>query len=143
MLLAGKAYQVNVLTPAAVDEAVKAIVGEFNGRLDVFVANSGIAWPEGPFLDGSTETARKVMAVNVDGIMWCAKSAGEHFRRQKAEGTTLSGEPLDKFTTGSFIATASVSGSTVTLPRLQAVYNASKAAVIHFCTYFCHGKGRG
>ncbi|KAH6892344.1 hypothetical protein B0T10DRAFT_528155 [Thelonectria olida] len=127
------AYQVNVLTPTAVDAAVDDIVRDFDGRLDIFVANSGIAWPEGPFLDGSTETARKVMAVNVDGIMWCAKSAGKHFRRQKAEGTTLCGKPLGKFTAGSFIATASVSGSVVNAPQLQAVYNASKAAVIHFC----------
>lgn len=128
-----KAYQVNVVSPEAVDEAINEIVGEFDGRLDVFVANSGIAWTDGPFLDGPAEMARKVMSVNVDGVMWCAKSAGAHFRRQKTEGTTLDGRPLENFRTGSFIATASISGSIVNVPQLQSVYNASKAAVIHFC----------
>ncbi|KAF7550837.1 hypothetical protein G7Z17_g5439 [Cylindrodendrum hubeiense] len=128
-----KAYQVNVTSPEAVDEAINEIVGEFDGRLDVFVANSGIAWTDGPFLDGPTEMARKVMSVNVDGVMWCARSAGAHFRRQKTEGTTLDGRPLENFKAGSFIATASISGSIVNVPQLQSVYNASKAAVIHFC----------
>lgn len=129
----GRAYQVNVISADAVDKAITEIVTEFNGRLDVFVANSGIAWTDGPFIDGSVETAKKVMAVNVDGVMWCAKSAGAHFRRQKKEGTTIDGKPLDNYVAGSFIATASMSGSIVNIPQLQAVYNGSKAAVIHFC----------
>ncbi|KAG6096348.1 L-xylulose reductase [Claviceps sp. LM220 group G6] len=128
-----KAYQVNVISAEAVDKAITDIVKEFNGRLDIFVANSGITWEEGAFIDGKVETARKVMAVNVDGVMWCAKSAGAHFRRQKEEGTTLDGKPLEGFLAGSFIATASMSGSIVNIPQLQAVYNGSKAAVIHFC----------
>ncbi|KAM5342401.1 hypothetical protein ACJ41O_013367 [Fusarium nematophilum] len=128
-----KAYQVNVVSPEAVDMAINEIVTEFHGRLDVFVANSGICWMDGAFIDGAAETARRVMEVNVDGVMWCAKSAGAHFRRQKAEGTTLDGRPLENFVAGSFIATASMSGSIVNIPQLQAVYNASKAAVIHFC----------
>lgn len=98
------------------------------------MANSGIPWEDGPFIDGPADKARKVMEVNVDGVMWCAKSAGGHFRRQKKEGTTLDGKPLDNYVAGSFIATASMSGSIVNIPQLQAVYNASKAAVIHFCT---------
>lgn len=132
-ILAGRAYQVNVVSAEDVDKAITDIVKEFNGRLDVFVANSGIAWEDGPFIDGKVETAKKVMAVNVDGVMWCAKSAGAHFRRQKDEGTTIDGKPLDNYTAGSFIATASMSGSIVNIPQLQAVYNGSKAAVIHFC----------
>jgi sorbose reductase len=129
----GKAYQVNVISPDAVEAAINEVVAEFNGRLDIFVANSGIAWEDGPFIDGPVETAKKVMSVNVDGVMWCAKTAGSHFRRQKKEGTTLDGQPLENFNTGSFIATASMSGSIVNIPQLQAVYNGSKAAVIHFC----------
>lgn len=137
----GRAYQVNVISAEAVDKAINEIVQEFNGRLDIFVANSGIAWEDGPFVDGPAETARKVMEVNVNGVMWCAKSAGAHFRRQKQEATTLNGKPLENFVAGSFIATASMSGSIVNIPQLQAVYNGSKAAVIHFCKpiAFCCG----
>lgn len=131
----GKAYQVNVISPDDVDRAINDIVGEFNGRLDIFVANSGITWPDGAFIDGSIETARKVMAVNVDGVMWCAKSVGAHFRRQRKEGKTLHGKPLDNYTAGSFIATASISGSIVNIPQMQAVYNGSKAAVVQFCAF--------
>lgn len=124
----------NVISAEAVDEAVGQIVEEFNGRLDIFVANSGIAWQDGAFIDGPVDKIKDVMTVNVDGVMWCARSAGAHFRRQKKEGTTLDGKPLENYISGSFIATASMSGSIVNVPQLQAVYNASKAAVIHFCT---------
>ncbi|KAL7937086.1 hypothetical protein V8C35DRAFT_294689 [Trichoderma chlorosporum] len=128
-----KAYQVNVTSPEAVDKAVAEIVEEFNGRLDIFVANSGIPWTEGAFIDGSIETAKGLISTNIEGVMWCAKSAGKHFRRQKEEGTTIDGKPLENYIAGSFIATASMSGSIVNIPQLQAVYNSSKAAVIHFC----------
>jgi sorbose reductase len=133
LIYLGKAYQVNVTSLEAVQEAVDAIVKEFNGRLDVFVANSGVAWEQGPFLDGGIDHYRKVMSTNVDGSFWCARAAGMHFRRQKQEGTTVTGEKLEGYTQGSFIATASMSGHIVNIPQMQAAYNASKAAVIHMC----------
>ncbi len=114
-------------------KAVETIVREFGGRLDVFVANSGIAWEDGALLDAPMDKAVRVLDVNVDGTLFCARAAGEHFRRQKAEGTTIDGRPLEGFTYGSFVATASMSGHVVNVPQLQAVYNASKAAVIHLC----------
>lgn len=109
------------------------IVAEFNGRLDIFVANSGITWEEGPMLDGKVESFRRVMNTNVDGTFYCARAVGLHFRRQKREGTTLDGRKLEGFTYGSFIATASMSGHIANIPQLQAAYNASKAAIIHLC----------
>lgn len=115
----------------AVEKAVDEIVGEFGGRLDVFVANSGVAWTAGAFLDADMKNYDQVMRVNVDGVFYCARAAGKHFRRQKAEGTTTDGKPLENFRTGSFIATASMSGHIANIPQLQATYNASKAAVIH------------
>ena len=129
----GKAYQVNVTTYEAVQAAVDAIVNEFNGRLDIFVANSGVAWEDGPMLDGPPETYRRVVSTNLDGTYYCARAAGLHWRRQKREGTTVDGRPLEGFTYGSFIATASMSGHIANIPQLQAAYNASKAAVIHLC----------
>jgi len=134
----GRAYGVNVTSYDAVQKATEDIVKEFNGRLDVFVANSGIAWEDGPILDASLDKAKRVLEVNIDGTLYCAKAAGEHFRRQKKEGTTIGGEKLEGFTYGSFIATASISGHIVNVPQLQAVYNASKAAVIHLCRCYMH-----
>ncbi|KAF5013484.1 hypothetical protein FDECE_509 [Fusarium decemcellulare] len=128
-----RAYQVNVASADAVDSCINQFVHEFNGRLDVFVANSGVAWEAEAFIDSPAQEARRVMGINVDGVMWCAKSAGAHFRRQKQDGTTIDGKPLDNYIAGSFIATASMSGSIVNIPQPQAVYNTSKAAVIHFC----------
>ncbi|KAI0442610.1 sorbitol utilization protein SOU2 [Xylaria telfairii] len=128
-----KAYQVNVTTYESVKEAVDEIVRDFNGRLDVFVANSGIPWEEGPFIDGSLETMSNVFKVNVEGVFYCAKAAALHWRRQRQEGTTIDGKPLENYLAGSFICTASVSGHIVNHPQVMAVYNASKAAVIHAC----------
>ncbi|KAI1342060.1 sorbitol utilization protein SOU2 [Xylariaceae sp. FL0016] len=131
-----KAYQVNIISYDSVKAAVDEIVNDFNGRLDVFVANSGVCWEDGPFLDGPLETMHKVNKVNVDGTFYCAKAAALHWRRQKAEGTTVHGQPLENFTSGSFISTASMSGHVVNVPQMQAVYNASKAACIVACKSF-------
>ncbi|KAL1876588.1 hypothetical protein VTK73DRAFT_9252 [Phialemonium thermophilum] len=128
-----KAYQVNISTYDAVQAAVDNVVKDFNGRLDVFVANSGIPWTQGPMLDGEIDHYKKVMTTNVDGTFYCARAAGIHFRRQKKEGTTIDGKPLENFLSGSFIATASMSGHIANIPQLQAAYNASKSAVIQLC----------
>jgi sorbose reductase len=125
-----RAYQVNVLDANNVDQAIDQIVKEFNGRLDVFVANSGIPWTQGPAIDGQLEHYRKVVGTDLDGTFYCARSAGKHFRRQAQEGTDVNGNKID-FKGGSFIATASMSGHIVNIPQLQAAYNAAKAGVIH------------
>ncbi|KAI0910658.1 sorbitol utilization protein SOU2 [Ustulina deusta] len=131
-----KAYQVNISTYESVKESVDEIVRDFNGRLDVFVANSGIAWEDGPFLDGSMDTMHNVLKVNLEGTFYCAKAAGLHWRRQRQERTTVDGKPLENYLTGSFICTASMSGHIANIPQMQTVYNASKAAVIHACKSF-------
>lgn len=118
---------------AAVETAVNEIVKEFNGRLDIFIANSGIPWTQGPALDGELEHYHKVVNTDFDGTFYCARVAGTHWRRQKEEGTTIDGKKLENFKYGSFVATASMSGHIVNIPQLQATYNASKAAVIHLC----------
>ncbi|KKF94775.1 Sorbose reductase SOU1 [Ceratocystis platani] len=108
------AYQVDVSDNAAVDAAVDQCVQDFGGRLDIMVANSGIPYTQGAMLDGSVEEAL-------------------HFRRQKKEGTTTDGKPLENFTYGSFIVTASIAARIVTIPQLLAPYSASKAAVVQLC----------
>lgn len=110
------------------------IVHEFNGRLDIFVANAGIPWTQGSALDGAIEHYRQVVTTDLDGTFYCARAAGVHWRRQKKEGTDINGKKLENYTYGSFIATASMSGHIVNVPQLQAAYNAAKAGVIHLGT---------
>lgn len=105
---------------------------EFNGRLDIFVANAGIPWTQGTFLDGGIDHYRKVMATDMDSTYYCAYAAGQHWRRQKNEGTDIHGKKLERYRGGSFIATASMSGHIVNIPQLQAAYNGAKAAILHF-----------
>lgn len=126
LTVAGKAYQVNVLDAQAVEDAVNAQVKEFNNRLDVFVANSGIPWTQGPMLDGEVAHYRKVVQTDLDGVFYCARAAGRVWREQKEKG-------LEGFSAGSFIATASMSGHIVNIPQLQAAYNAAKSGVRHLC----------
>ncbi|KAL2350662.1 sorbitol utilization protein SOU1 [Cryomyces antarcticus] len=128
-----KAYQVNVTDEAAVRKAVNDITKEFNGRLDIFVANSGIPWTQGPAVDGELSHYHKVVSTDLDGTFYCARAAGDIWRRQGKEGTDMNGKKLENYSYGSFIATASMSGHIVNIPQLQAAYNAAKAGVVHLC----------
>ncbi|KAK8208197.1 reductase with broad range of substrate specificity [Phyllosticta capitalensis] len=132
-----KAYQVNVTDEASVKAAVYEIVKEFNGRLDIFVANSGVPWTQGPATDGEVSHYHKVALNATDipqyGTFFCARAAGEIWRKQYLEGKDLNGNKLENYTGGSFVATASMSGHIVNFPQLQAAYNAAKAGVIHLC----------
>ncbi|GAB7351020.1 hypothetical protein MBLNU459_g1509t1 [Dothideomycetes sp. NU459] len=128
-----KAYQVDVTDEAAVKAAVDENVKEFNGRLDVFVANSGIPWTQGPAIEGEISHYHKVVSTDLDGVFFCARACGDVWRRQGKDGTDLNGKKLENYTLGSFIATASMSGHIVNIPQLQAAYNAAKAGVIHLC----------
>ena len=118
----------------AVSAGVESVIREFNGRLDVFIANSGIPWIQGAALDGQLDHYRNVVNTDLDGTFYCARVAGMHWRRQKLEQTTIDGKKLEPaFREGSFVATASMSGHVVNIPQLQATYNAAKAGVIHLC----------
>ncbi|KAL9095356.1 MAG: hypothetical protein Q9165_002227 [Trypethelium subeluteriae] len=110
-----KAYQVEVSDPAKVQQAISDVVRDF-GKLDVFIANAGMGNSKG-ILETSVEEYRKQMAVNVDGVVYCAKYAGEVFRRQGS---------------GNLIITSSISAHIVNVPLDQPVYNATKAAVTQF-----------
>lgn len=128
-----KAYRVNITDAKAVEEAVNTVVKDFNGRLDVFIANSGIPWTKGAMVDGPLDHYNSVVDIDLNGTFYCAKAAATHWRRQKEEGTDIHGNKLSNFTYGSFVATASMSGHIVNFPQMQAAYNAAKAAVIHLC----------
>ncbi|KYG41066.1 hypothetical protein M433DRAFT_76660 [Acidomyces richmondensis BFW] len=109
-----QAYQVDVSDPAKVEEAMAQSISDF-GKLDVFVANAGMAISK-PITETSIEEYRKQMAVNVDGVFYCAKYVGHIFKKQGF---------------GNFIITSSMSGHIVNVPVDQPVYNATKAAITH------------
>jgi len=121
-----KAYQVDVRDPKAVDEAIVSQTREFNNRLDIFVANAGIPWIQGPMISGEIDHYQNVMRIDIDGVFYCARTAGRIWREQKKN-------KLEGFTSGSFIATASMSGHIANIPQLQTAYNSAKAAVKHMC----------
>lgn len=114
----------DVRDPKAVDEAIVSQVKEFNNRLDIFVANAGIPWTQGPAIGGELEHYQNVVRTDIDGVFYGARTAGRIWREQKMN-------KLEGFNYGKFIATASMSGHIANIPQLQAVYNASKAAVKH------------
>ncbi|EIT82843.1 L-xylulose reductase [Aspergillus flavus] len=109
------AYKVDVSNPEEVQKAVTDVVRDFE-RIDVFVANAGMAISK-PILEQTLDEYRKQMSVNVDGVVACAKYAGEVFQRQGS---------------GNLIITSSMSAHIVNVPTDQPVYNGSKAFVTQF-----------
>ncbi|KAI0156568.1 putative short-chain dehydrogenase [Xylariaceae sp. FL1272] len=110
-----RAYKVDVSKVDEVQSTIEKVVADF-GRIDVFVANAGMAISK-PILETSLDEYRKQMSVNVDGVVYSAKYVGEVFKRQG---------------TGNLIITSSMSGHIVNAPTDQPVYNATKAFVTHF-----------
>ncbi|KAK4944388.1 Sorbose reductase sou1 [Elasticomyces elasticus] len=121
-----RAYQVDVRDAKAVDEAIVSQVKEFNNRLDIFVANAGIPWTQGPMIGGEIEHYQNVVRTDIGGVFYCARTVGRIWREQKKN-------KLENFKQGRFIATASMSGHIANIPQMQTAYNAAKAAVKHMC----------
>ena len=110
-----QAYKVEVSQPEEVQSAIQKVVADFD-RLDVFVANAGMCITK-PVLETGIAEYRRQMEVNVDGVVHCAKYAGEVFKSQGS---------------GNLIITSSISGHIVNVPFDQPIYNATKAYVRHF-----------
>ncbi|PNP47475.1 hypothetical protein TGAMA5MH_01296 [Trichoderma gamsii] len=108
-------YQVDVSQADQVSSTINKVVKDF-GKIDVFVANAGMAISK-PILEQTLDEYRKQMSVNVDGVVFCSKYVGEIFKNQGF---------------GNLIITSSMSAHIVNVPVDQPVYNATKSFVTHF-----------
>ncbi|MFD1798164.1 SDR family oxidoreductase [Paracoccus aurantiacus] len=89
---------------------------EAEGGVDILVNNAGIVQSNTPAETCSDDHWRRHMAVNLDGVFFCARSFG---RRMLERGC------------GSIVNMGSMSGIIVNKPQEQSFYNASKAGVHH------------
>jgi len=105
------ALRTDVAEPELVSEAF-AQVDELLGGVDVLIANAGISIRR-PVLEIEPEDWRRVLAVNLDGVFWCAQQAAR--RMVAGDG-------------GVILMTASTNG--LVGHPFYADYNASKAGVI-------------
>jgi NAD(P)-dependent dehydrogenase (short-subunit alcohol dehydrogenase family) len=103
-------YVLDVTDSAAVDQAAEAVFAK-HGRIDVLVANAGIARTGTAAEDTPDELWLNVNDVNYNGVFWCNRAFGR---------------PMLKAGRG-----GSMSGYIVNRPQNQTYYNASKAAVHH------------
>ncbi|CAK9439853.1 uncharacterized protein LODBEIA_P39530 [Lodderomyces beijingensis] len=112
-----RAYPCNISDSHEVSRVIHQQVADF-GKIDVFVANAGVAWTYGAevYVEGY-EKWDKIIATDLNGVYYCAHTMGKVFQAQK--------------TGGSFIITSSMSGTIVNVPQLQAAYNTAKAGCTH------------
>ncbi|MBM3523946.1 MAG: SDR family NAD(P)-dependent oxidoreductase, partial [Alphaproteobacteria bacterium] len=102
----------NVAQEADVDQLIATVLAQ-HGRLDVLVANAGIA-PTTPFLDLDLATWRRVLDVNLTGVLLCGQRAA---RAMIAGGRG-----------GRIVNIASISG--IRAGSGRTAYGTSKAGVI-------------
>lgn len=115
--LTGKGYaaefvQLDVTKSSEVTACADAIVAK-HGRVDIMVANAGIAFNT-PLEDCPDEEWHKVIDINLHGVFYTNRAFGRH---------------MLKAGQGSIVNLGSMSGIIANKPQPQAHYNASKAAV--------------
>jgi NAD(P)-dependent dehydrogenase (short-subunit alcohol dehydrogenase family) len=108
-------YVLDVTDSAAVTRAADDIQAKY-GRIDVLVANAGIARSGTAAEDTPDELWLNVNDVNYNGVFWCDRAFGRHMLRAGR---------------GAIVNIGSMSGYIANRPQKQTYYNASKAAVHH------------
>ena len=91
-----------ILKNSQVSNTVQEVVRDF-GQLDVMIANAGIPSKAGG-LDDRLEDWHRVVNIDYNGAYYCARVAGEIFRKQGS---------------GNLIFTASMSGHAANVPQQQ------------------------
>ncbi len=109
---------VNVADETAVAAGMAEAIGRM-GRVDTVIANAGIGGGAPSFADFSTETYRKVLSVNLDGVFFTFRAACRHMVERAGRGDRAG---------GSLVAISSLSALDGA-PRNEA-YAATKGAVI-------------
>lgn len=104
--------RLDVTKSAQVTEVADALA-EKHGRVDILVANAGIA-KGSPSETTSDEEWNLVIDINLNGLYWCNRAFGRHMLQQGS---------------GSIVNVGSMSGIISNKPQPQSHYNASKAAV--------------
>lgn len=106
----------DVTESASVDAACADVLAR-HGRVDILVANAGIAY-ESTMVDHTDADWRRVMAVNLDGVFYCVRAFGRDMVRRRA---------------GAIVAMSSIAGVKAVRPELHVGYDVSKAGVAHLC----------
>jgi NAD(P)-dependent dehydrogenase (short-subunit alcohol dehydrogenase family) len=111
------ALRVDVADEAQVVDGMAQTAAEL-GRIDAVFANAGIGRSASSFVDMPTETYRKVLSVNLDGVFWTFREACRHMvERAKA------GDPG-----GSIVGVASLAA--IEGAARNEAYAATKGAVV-------------
>ena len=110
------AVRCDVSDEAAVQKSFAATLSEF-GRVDACFANAGVGGG-GSFADLDTETWRRVMKVNLDGLFFTLRAAAHHMKERAEQGDRG----------GRLIGTSSL-GALMGMARGEA-YAGTKGAVI-------------
>ncbi len=76
---------VDVSDETRVDEAMAEVLEKF-GRLDTCIANAGMSQYAGRVHELDTDIYRKVMAVNMDGLMFTIRAATRHMIERAEKG---------------------------------------------------------
>ena len=100
-----------------VEAMVERVLAEFD-QIDFLINNAG-GWTFGPAEEVSEENWHRMMALDLDGVLWCCQAAGRHMIERRS---------------GAIINISSISGIIVNHPRpkwLEPSYFAAKAGVIH------------
>lgn len=108
------AARLDVTDSAAVEALAEAL--EAAGGTDILVNNAGIVQSNTPAETCSDDHWRRHMAINLDGVFFCARAFGRRMLARRS---------------GSIVNMGSMSGLIVNKPQEQSFYNASKAGVHH------------
>ena len=79
------ARKVDVSVEQEVIDGIDATVAEL-GRIDNVVANAGVGFGSPSFVDMKTETYRKTLSVNLDGVFWTLREASRHMVERSKNG---------------------------------------------------------